>query len=170
MIDVRDCDARLPSSGSKDDLYMDEFLRLSILLGRVLKDIYSPSGLTLTTDEQINELISDLESWKQSLPSELQYTGSDSERNAGLLHLLYACVSMIFWRVFMRISYRCPDHLKFAITIERFTTLIQMTGEAIDWLDKHETVYDNWLLVSYAATSCAFVQVRSSTNTLAVTY
>lgn len=40
MIDVRDCDARLPSSGSADDVYMDEFLRLSIILGRVLKDIY----------------------------------------------------------------------------------------------------------------------------------
>lgn len=40
MIDVQDCDARLPSSGDPNDLYMDELLRLSILLGRVLKTIY----------------------------------------------------------------------------------------------------------------------------------
>lgn len=40
MIDVHDCDARLPSSGDPNDLYMDELVRLSVLLGRVLKTIY----------------------------------------------------------------------------------------------------------------------------------
>lgn len=40
MIDVNDCDARLPSSGSPHDLYVDELVRLSIILGRVLKTIY----------------------------------------------------------------------------------------------------------------------------------
>lgn len=41
MIDVVDCDARLPSSGDSNDLYSDELLRLSVLLGRVLKTIYT---------------------------------------------------------------------------------------------------------------------------------
>jgi hypothetical protein len=40
MIDIDDCDARLPSSGSPHDLYVDELVRLSIILGRVLKTIY----------------------------------------------------------------------------------------------------------------------------------
>lgn len=40
MIDVQDCDARLPSSGDPNDLYMDELLRLSVILGRVHKTIY----------------------------------------------------------------------------------------------------------------------------------
>lgn len=40
MIDVQDCDSRLPSSGDATDLYMDELVRLSILLGRVQKAIY----------------------------------------------------------------------------------------------------------------------------------
>lgn len=40
MIDVNDCDARLPSSGEFSDLYMDELVRLSMILGRVLKTIY----------------------------------------------------------------------------------------------------------------------------------
>ena len=40
MIDVQDCDTRLPSSGDFNDLYMDELVRLSILLGRVQKTIY----------------------------------------------------------------------------------------------------------------------------------
>lgn len=40
MIDVQDCDTRLPSSGDLNDVYMDELVRLSILLGRVQKTIY----------------------------------------------------------------------------------------------------------------------------------
>lgn len=78
----------------------------------------------------------------------------------GLLHLLYSCVDMLFWRVFMRISYTCPEHLKFALTVEKWTELVQLTGSAIDWLDANEKMYDVWLLVAYCATSCALVQVR----------
>jgi hypothetical protein len=78
----------------------------------------------------------------------------------GLLHLLYSCVCMIFWRVFMRISYSCPAHIKFAMTVPNWLELVKLTGEAIDWLDTHEKVYDVWFLIAYAATSCALVQVR----------
>jgi hypothetical protein len=80
----------------------------------------------------------------------------------GLLHLLYSCVCMMFWRVFMRISYSCPLHLKFGLTVEQWSELIQLTSESIDWLDAHERVYDVWLLVAYAATCCALVQVTWS--------
>ena len=78
----------------------------------------------------------------------------------GLLHILYSCVNMLFWRVFMRISYTCPEHLKFALTVEKWTQLVQLTGDAIDWLDANEKMYDVWMLVAYCATSCALVQVR----------
>ena len=40
MIDVEDCDVRLTSSEAIEDMYMNELLKLSILLGRVLKMIY----------------------------------------------------------------------------------------------------------------------------------
>ncbi|KAG1891356.1 fungal-specific transcription factor domain-containing protein [Suillus subluteus] len=161
MIDVQDCDARLPSSGDPNDLYMDELVRLSVILGRVLKTIYSPSGLMFTTDDMLYSLLSDLESWKKNLPGNLQYCGPDTPRDAGLLHLLYCSVCMIFWRVFMRISYACPAHLKFGLTVETWTSLVQLTGESIDWLDTHERMYDVWLLVPYAATSCALVQYHT---------
>ena len=77
-----------------------------------------------------------------------------------MLHLLYTCVSVIFWRVFMKISFSCPSHLTFGATLETWTGLIEMTRGAIEWLDMHEDLFDVWLLVAYAATSCAIVQVR----------
>ena len=66
---------------------------------------------------------------------------------------------MMFWRVFMRISYSCPAHLKFGLTVEEWSKLVTLTGESIDWLEANERIYDVWLLVAYAATSCALVQV-----------
>ena len=67
----------------------------------------------------------------------------------------------MFWRVFMRISYSCPAHLKFSMTVDKWTDLVELTNQAIDWLDSNEQLYDVWLLVAYAATSCALVQVMS---------
>lgn len=75
--------------------------------------------------------------------------------------MLYSCVNMLFWRVFMRISYTCPEHLKFALTVEKWTELVRLTGDAIDWLDHNEKMYDVWLFVAYCTTSCALVQVRT---------
>lgn len=69
---------------------------------------------------------------------------------------------MMFWRVFMRISYSCPAHLKFGLTVEQWSNLVTLTDEAIDWLDANDKIYDVWLIVAYAATSCALVQVCSS--------
>ena len=76
--------------------------------------------------------------------------------------MLYTCVNMIFWRVFMRISYTCPAHLTFSLTVEKWTNLVNLTGDVIDWLDKHESMYDVWLVTAYSATSCALVQVSST--------
>ncbi|TFK42308.1 fungal-specific transcription factor domain-containing protein [Crucibulum laeve] len=161
MIDVQDCDARLPSSGDTDEIYMGELVRLSVILGRVLKAIYSPAGLNATTDGMLSQLLEDIQGWKTNLPEHLRFQGTESSLHSGLLHLLYACVCMMFWRVFMRISYSCPAHLKFGLTVEQWTNLVTLTGEAIDWLDAHEPVYDVWLLVAYAATSCALVQYHT---------
>lgn len=101
MIDVQDCDARLPSSDDPNDMYMDELVRLSVVLGRVLKTIYSyapafppflawptdifpsPSGLTLVTDEMLFKLLSEIEAWQKNLPENLKFKGPDSPRTAG---------------------------------------------------------------------------------------
>ncbi|KAL4266176.1 Carbohydrate Metabolism and Transport Regulator [Pleurotus pulmonarius] len=161
MIDVRDCDARLPSAGDQHDLYMDELVRLSVILGRVHKTIYSPSGLTFMTDQVLVELLADIQRWQDQLPEDLKFRGVNTPRNAGLLHMLYACVCILFWRVFMRISYTCPAHLKFGLTVEQWTQLVTMTGDLIDWLDANEKTYDVWLLIAYATTLCALVQIHT---------
>jgi len=66
---------------------------------------------------------------------------------------------MLFWRVFMRISYTVPAHLTFALSVERWSGLVKITRESIEWLDLHDRLYDVWMMVSYCATGCALVQV-----------
>jgi len=161
MIDVQDCDARLPSSGDDRDLYLDQLARLSVIVGKVMKNIYTPAGLNVTNDAKLQGILDELENWKVKLPPELQFRGPETPTSAGILYLLYCCVNMLFWRVFMRISYTCPEHIKFALTVQKWTELVQLTGNAIDWLDANERAYDVWMLVSYCSTLCAFVQYHT---------
>ncbi|KAH8827027.1 fungal-specific transcription factor domain-containing protein [Flagelloscypha sp. PMI_526] len=164
MISVEDCDACLPCSGSAADIYMSQLVRLSLLVGRINRAIYGqrrPSGLASTSDENLTQLLEDLESYKERLPDLLQYRGSSSSRHAGLIHLLYSCACTLFWRTFMRISYRGPQHLSFRLTPEKWSLVTRYTGEAITWLDKNEFCYDVWMAVAYAGVSCALVQYHS---------
>ncbi|KAJ9474828.1 Zn(2)-C6 fungal-type domain-containing protein [Pseudozyma hubeiensis] len=176
MIDLTDCDVRLPSPyeilRSSSDLpsdpstdrpfaYNTEMLKLTILFGRVMKTIYSPTGLMNATDEEILSLLRDIDAWKAALPEELVFQGAESSGPAGILHVGFACLMMLFFRVFMRISYICPTHLKFSLTIERMSSLIQYSTEAIAWVDKNDFYLDTMQIVSYCLVSCATVQYHA---------
>lgn len=176
MIDLTDCDVRLPSPyeilRSSNDLpsdpstdrpfaYNTEMLKLTILFGRVMKTIYSPTGLMNATDEEILSLLRDIDAWKAALPEELVFKGADSSAPAGILHVGFACLMMLFFRVFMRISYICPTHLRFSLTIERMSELIQYSTEAIAWVDKNDFYLDTMQIVSYCLVSCATVQYHA---------
>jgi hypothetical protein len=68
---------------------------------------------------------------------------------------------MMFWRVFMRISYQCPAHLKFGLNIKAWSKLVETSRDAIVWLDNHDRFFDTWFLVSYSLVSGALVQVST---------
>lgn len=125
----------------------------------------SPSGLVLATDAGLESLLRDLDKWNDALTGPLRFTdAASSSKHAGLLHLFYSCVCMLFWRVFMRLTYTVPAHLSFSLTVERWTGLVKLTRESIEWLDLNERLYDVWMMVSYCATGCALVQVRRNTS------
>lgn len=98
-------------------LFMRELVKLSNLLQRILKTLYTPSGLTHVTDEQLHALRNDISSWQDSLPAELRYAGIDSRPEAGefqtqpidlqvgLLRLLFVTIGFLFFRLFMRMAY-----------------------------------------------------------------
>lgn len=107
----------------------------------------------------LNDLQRELENFTPNLPPELKFRGKDSDVFAGLIQLCHCCLGLMFWRVFARIQYTMPVHLKFAITVEAWTGVTIESARAIEWLDNHDTLYDTWFIVGYTLTSCALVQV-----------
>ncbi|KAK8850554.1 hypothetical protein IAR55_004472 [Kwoniella newhampshirensis] len=174
LVDLLDCDVLLPApynitaesepntwSIEPSFMALSEHLKLSILIGRVLKMIYSPTGLKHTTDAQLSGLVADMNSWKEHLPDELQFRGPTSPHVVGLLHMSYTGVQFLFWRVFMRITYSCPPHLSFAADIEQWSTMVKWSREALHWLDANDDALDTLFIFPYAATSCALVQYHT---------
>jgi hypothetical protein len=96
LVDLLDCDVLLPApyeiipdaephTWPVEPSYMalSEHLKLSVLIGRVLKAIYSPTGLKYATDEQLESLLADMTAWMEGLPEPLRYKGPQSSYAAG---------------------------------------------------------------------------------------
>lgn len=95
-VDLLDCDVLLPAGYDiiQDQnpstwpiepsfLALTEHLKLSILVGRVLKTIYSPTGLKHATDEQLYSILEDMRAWKEGLPEGLRFEGPKSSFATG---------------------------------------------------------------------------------------
>jgi hypothetical protein len=174
MIELLDCDVLIPSPYivhldsdptswpiELSFVALAEHLKLSILFGRVLKTIYSPTGLKFATDEQLEGILNDMKEWQDNLPHSLQFTGQDSSIAAGLLHIAHTALQFLFWRVFMRFQYVCPPHLTFRPTNSSWAKMQNWSTESIQWLDTHDEVLDTLFIFPYAATSCALIQYHS---------
>lgn len=96
-VDILDCDVLLPASyeiipdvePSKwpielSYLGLTEHLKLSILMGRVLKTVYSPTGLKNTTDMILGQLVSDLNQWFENIPESLKFKDNSSSSVEGM--------------------------------------------------------------------------------------
>lgn len=46
----------------------------------------------VATDALLNQLLTDLEAWKENLPEQLRFTGPESSRAAGMIWSLYVHV------------------------------------------------------------------------------
>ncbi|ORY31213.1 fungal-specific transcription factor domain-domain-containing protein [Naematelia encephala] len=174
LVDLLDCDVLLPApyeinpdtepgTWSIDPSYLGltEHLKLAILMGRVLKTIYSPTGLKHATDAQLVDLLEDMNVWQDNLPEQLKFTGKTSSTIAGLLHLSYTALHFLFWRVFMRIQYTCPPHIHFRLRMANWNRMIQWSGESIEWLAVNDEALDSLFVFPYTATSCALIQYHT---------
>lgn len=175
MIDLADCDRLYPSihdhppdslsievdTSRKPFLLNHWHLSLSIILGRVLKLLYSATGIMHVTDQQLEDLHKELRGWHASLPDDLQFSGPDSGFDAGFLHLCSVPASFLLKRPFFGISYDIGRHSSFTITFEAWHELYVRSQEAIFWVDKNDSVLENWFPAMYSLIVCALIQVRS---------
>ncbi|KAJ9116170.1 hypothetical protein QFC20_000850 [Naganishia adeliensis] len=176
LIDLQDCDCLVPAPYEfvqdanppqwqiVDDppySHLAEHLKLSVLMGRVLKCIYSPVGLMHTTNEQLGALINDLSQWQAQLPANLQYTGPDSSLGAGMLHASFTALQFLMWRPFLRLQFTLPKHIKLAMNIATWSKLLKLSHEVIEWLERHEDALDTIYVFAYAISNCALIQYHT---------
>ncbi len=123
MIDLTDCDVRLPSpyeilrSSNDSALGPDDrpTFRLQHRDAQAHHPVWScdedhlqPDWLDERHRRGDPELAARHRCMEGSSPSELVFQGADSRAPAGILHVGFACLMMLFFRVFMRISYIAP--------------------------------------------------------------
>ena len=158
MIDLVDCDRRLP----RDEAFR-ALIQVSILLGKVVKLLYTPAGITHVTNSQAERMALEIDDWVASLPPKLRLDVDDSvglqkAPTAGLLELLLVAVKILFVRPFMRASYT-TDSLGYLIPMEYFRDIFIRSGRAIEWASKNHILLEGWQFGYYALFFCAFFQV-----------
>ncbi|BGP30501.1 hypothetical protein JCM10296v2_002256 [Rhodotorula toruloides] len=174
MIDLADCDTMLPSvfdirpnldfdEKRRPYLFNSALISLSILLGRILKAVYSPTGIMLLSEKHAKALVSDLAAWMSGLPEELRFQGpAKSTPEQGFLHLLYIPVRFLITRPFMRISFQLPERFaSLSVGTQQWSVVEAEAREAIEWVDKNESCLEGWFVGTYAFFICSLIQYHS---------
>ncbi|GAA5887279.1 hypothetical protein JCM6882_002472 [Rhodosporidiobolus microsporus] len=174
MIDLADCDTMLPSvfdirpnsqfdAENRPYLFNSALISLSILLGRILKAVYSPTGIMLLSEKDAKGLVSDLAAWQNGLPEELRFQDADtSTPEQGFLHLLYIPVRFLITRPFMRLSFQLPERFaSVSVGTQQWSFVEAEARKAIEWVDKHESCLEGWFAGTYAFFICSLIQYHS---------
>ncbi|GAA5993885.1 hypothetical protein JCM5350_001583 [Sporobolomyces pararoseus] len=174
MIDLADCDALLPSvfdirpnrdfnADHRPYLFNSALISLSVLLGRILKAVYSPTGILMLSEKDGKALVSDLAAWVDGLPEELRFEGPEkSSPEQGYLHLLYIPVRFLISRPFMRISFQLPERFaSLSVGAQQWSLVESEARQAIEWVDKHESCLEGWLVGIYSFFICSLIQYHS---------
>ncbi|GAA5839856.1 hypothetical protein JCM11251_001233 [Rhodosporidiobolus azoricus] len=174
MIDLADCDTMLPSvfdirpnsqgfdAENRPYLFNSALISLSILLGRILKAVYSPTGIMLLSEKDAKGLVNDLAAWQSGLPQELRFQDADSTPEQGFLHLLYIPVRFLITRPFMRLSFQLPERFASVSVGTRQWSFVEAEArKAIEWVDKHESCLEGWFAGTYAFFICSLIQYHS---------
>ncbi|KAK0199875.1 fungal-specific transcription factor domain-containing protein [Desarmillaria ectypa] len=154
MIDLSDCDRIFP----KDEGFKS-LIELSILLGRVVKMCYTPTGIINIKDEQAQALANEIQSWLFALPPTLSCVNHSPEHApvaAGLLNLCYVAVQFFFVRPFMRLSHTA-DTLSFAITVADWQALAARARYGILWSEHHLDQLQAWSFSLYCLFICCLI-------------
>ncbi|KAL9538414.1 hypothetical protein MBANPS3_010949 [Mucor bainieri] len=180
-----DCDIELPHvnggpQGTKDYSLFINFVKLSGILGEVLRRIYSPKARSqgyknITTYHTVQSIHRMLTDWLEQLPDHQRITPHEAEtlfknkiktnkiREAGPLMVCYHVVNILLYRNFMvekldvlpdlfdEASQRCTEAAKHAIDIARLLTPTQV-------------VHFGWNFAGYAVFQASLIHVYNCTS------
>jgi hypothetical protein len=153
LIRPEDCDAPPPSPylDSYDGVSQTpasrpyevhvEHTKLSGLIYRLLRLVFTPSGMRNSSLQEMEVLKADLDAWDVNLPANLQMDGQQDIRSntvqAGLLHILKVTVDFIFYRAALVSPYNTSKSTTMA-PLPVWDSIVKRSAEAIDWISTTE--------------------------------
>ncbi|ORY26773.1 hypothetical protein BCR39DRAFT_540169 [Naematelia encephala] len=176
LIDPLDCDVGPPQEypdhcsagqpGQEEPCFATHvhMWKLSLILTRIVKGVYSPMGLERTTDSALYEIMRDLSKWESELPSETEAPsfGEFDMANLKFLTLVSVAVEALLVRAFLHPARPIPPSITFRPSPARWDHLVSRAAEAIKWIS-NEGVFllDVWHIIIYALTLCALIQFEA---------
>ncbi|EGG04863.1 uncharacterized protein MELLADRAFT_108111 [Melampsora larici-populina 98AG31] len=134
-------------------------VELSILVGKVVKLLYSPTGLTNVTDEQVNSLLNELNLWYARLPD--SPTTPATAWTAGHLRVYAVPVRFLIHRPFTQPSNGNPGRLRFAVGSLELEQMREETAECIRWVELHPDFLEAWAIGAYSFFVCCLTQYQA---------
>ncbi|UZJ51529.1 hypothetical protein CBS101457_000849 [Exobasidium rhododendri] len=176
LIHLEDCDAPSPSpyqddnageatfNGTQSKLseVPAEHVKLCEMVGRLLRLVFTPTGLKNTSIQELETLKADLDRWTLQLPASLRWSErsmKEAEAGAGFLNIMKVGLDFIFYRSALISSHNTSQspHMSPALV---WKDLVRRSAEAIEWIETETgtMVMDCSSVTMYGLIQCCLVQ------------
>ncbi|WWD00416.1 hypothetical protein V866_007329 [Kwoniella sp. B9012] len=168
IIDLDDCDDVSVSDEEETNpqiMLQHELYNASTLLGRVLKEIYTPKVLARTNDDRIEGLIMAIDRCRSHVHESLRFT-PNSEVGSVVFELSILTVEALFLRGVTSTKIRRPPHVTYRPSPGRWRSISERAQKLVVWIEER----GDWLLDTsriglYGLTFCSLMMFRDHTQT-----
>ncbi|WWD07839.1 hypothetical protein V865_005945 [Kwoniella europaea PYCC6329] len=168
IIDLDDCDDVSVSNEEETNpqiMLQHELYNASTLLGRVLKEIYTPKVLARTNDDRIEGLIMAIDHCRSHVHESLRFT-PNSEVGSVVFELSILTVEALFLRGVTSTKIRRPPHVTYRPSPGRWKSISERAQKLVVWIEER----GDWLLDTsriglYGLTFCSLMMFRDHTQT-----
>nr|XP_019008633.1 uncharacterized protein I206_06314 [Kwoniella pini CBS 10737]OCF47414.1 hypothetical protein I206_06314 [Kwoniella pini CBS 10737] len=166
IIDLDDCDDVSGVAETDPQMILQaELYNASILLGRVLKEIYSPKVLARTNDDRIEGLIMAIDSCRSRVNDVLRFSPA-SEVGRVVFELSILTVEALFLRGVSSTKIRRPSHLTYRSSPGRWKAIWDRSQKLVSWIgEKGDWLLDTSRIGLYGLTFCCLMMFRDHSQT-----
>ncbi|WVQ84176.1 hypothetical protein IAT38_006323 [Cryptococcus sp. DSM 104549] len=162
IIDLDDCDDDIGSLRETDRqmVLQAELYKVSTLLGRVLKEIYTPKILERTNNDRVEKLILDIDACRYAAHDLVKFAPNSSTGSV-VFELSILTVEALFLRGMTSSRIRIPRHVSYRPTVGRWKAISDRAQALASWIEeKGDWLLDTTRIGLYGLTFCSLMMFR----------
>ncbi|WRT64921.1 uncharacterized protein IL334_001861 [Kwoniella shivajii] len=161
IIDLDDCNDVYEMKETDPQMILQAGLfQVSTLLGRVLKEIYTPKILTRTNDDRIERLITDIDQCRSRAHDILRFDPS-SDAGSVVFELSILTVEALFLRGVTSKKVQLPSHVAYRASPGRWKAISERSQMLVVWIEeKGDWLLDTTRIGLYGMTFCSLMMFR----------